>query len=441
MKVELVGSEKIRKRQELHKLLDVALKGMPISTMGSQQEIAETCPQLTDLDLQKTLLTDWCDIANGVSQLPVLHTLNLSRNLFKPVAPALFSEHDGAFAFLKVLVLNETKMPWSEIRSLARALSALEELHIRGNNYQSFRDGDETDTLPFFPGTLGKLKVINLQENMISSWESVLQLIDCLPSLENAMLSFNPLPDLPLATGKVYPKVTSLSLSHADVKDWASVEAMIAIFPHVDSLRLHDNPLMLKMGPAQARQELIVRVPKLSCLNGSELRARERVDTERMYLSRCMKTAMVAVGATTRDEWEKLPLETKDKALSTYPRFNELVAIHGLPVAAKSALTGSTLSSNSVTVSFKSMAAASMTLPQKEKKLPLSTTVYNCKQMCQKLFSVDVENQTLMYMAPGSGDMPQELDDDTRAISWYGVADGGVVMMQDKTDYIKVKKS
>ncbi len=144
---------------------------------------------------------------------------------------------------------------------------------------------------------------------------------------------------------------------------------------------------MNKMGPAQARQELIVRVSKLTNLNGSEvndksitwydrrdtlfvltlntvvlqLRPRERIDTERIYLSRCLKTAMIAMGISTRDEWDLIPAGDKDKALSVFVRFNELAEIHGLPLPAKSFAAGTTLSSNNITVIFKSMAVASMT--------------------------------------------------------------------------------
>ena len=41
-------------------------------------------------------------------------------------------------------------------------------------------------------------------------------------------------------------------------------------------------------------------------LNGSELRARERIDTERLYLTRCMKTTMTALGATTREVYKNV---------------------------------------------------------------------------------------------------------------------------------------
>ncbi len=129
-----------------------------------------------------------------------------------------------------------------------------------------------------------------------------------------------------------------------------------------------------------ARQELIVRLPSLTSLNGSEFKAKERIDIERMYLTRCMKAAMITLNISSRDEWELLPVELRKTHLSaTFPRFNELVEIHGLPLVAKRSLEGSTLGSNSVTLKLRSMAAASITMDVKEKKLPLSTTVSNLK--------------------------------------------------------------
>jgi hypothetical protein len=50
-------------------------------------------------------------------------------------------------------------------------------------------------------------------------------------------------------------------------------------------------------------------------------------------------------------------------------------------------------------------------VPPKEKKLPPSTLVLNIKQMCKRLFDVEVEHQSLMYILPGSGDLPVSDDD------------------------------
>ena len=42
----------------------------------------------------------------------------------------------------------------------------------------------------------------------------------------------------------------------------------------------------------------------------------------------------------------------------------------------------------------------------KEKMLPQSTTVHNLKQMCKKCFGVDPENQMLVFLIPGPGEIP-----------------------------------
>ncbi len=82
MKVELVGEEKTKKKQEPHKLLDISLKGMAVNCMGKGQQIRDLCPLVVQLDLQKTLLSDFLDVSMGCTQLSSLESLNLSRNRF-----------------------------------------------------------------------------------------------------------------------------------------------------------------------------------------------------------------------------------------------------------------------------------------------------------------------------------------------------------------------
>ena len=79
------------------------------------------------------------------------------------------------------------------------------------------------------------------------------------------------------------------------------------------------------------------------------------------------------------------------------------------------------------------MSSASMTIEPKKKKLPLNTTVANLKLMCKRSFKVRVEDQALTYTSL-PGDLPIELDDEDRPISWYGFVENGVVMMHDKND-------
>lgn len=81
--VEEVGFERIRKQQAiLNELKIVLLDGLRIESAGSQaevervgEEIASTCPYITELDLSRNLFEHWKDVADICGSLQKLRIL------------------------------------------------------------------------------------------------------------------------------------------------------------------------------------------------------------------------------------------------------------------------------------------------------------------------------------------------------------------------------
>ena len=135
--------------------------------------------------------------------------------------------------------------------------------------------------------------------------------------------------------------------------------------------------------------------------------------------------------------------ERRAAILADHPRFAELTAKHrdamtaARAAAAGAAAGGGSLSHDAVNVTIRSMAASSCGAAPLRRRLPGSLAVGRVKILCSRAFGLDVDLQTLHFRSSSSGDgrdaeaFPTELDDDDRALSYYGVGDGAEILMNE----------
>ena len=57
-------------------------------------------------------------------------------------------------------------------------------------------------------------------------------------------------------------------------------------------------------------------------------------------------------------------------------------------------------------------------------------TIGQVKALLAKLFPLNVREMKLNYKS-SSSDWPEQLDDDTKTLSYYGVGSGGVISMEN----------
>lgn len=228
--------------------------------------------------------------------------------------------------------------------------------------------------------------------------------------------------------GFPFAALRTLNLARTLVDDWASVDALNQ-FPALAELRFKDAPLLDDINAGVARQNTIARVGKLTKMNGSEIRARERSDAERLYLKR-VKLASIAeakTGGTPDDTARDLE----------HPRYLELVVEHGEPMASKAGgAAGSgdgSLGADTASLTLRTFDAKTCTVPPAKKKLPLTMTVGALRLLCQRLFGVDSASQHLFYRETGKEfGHPVELDDDTSQLTFFGVQDGGEIIVETR---------
>ena len=332
----LVGDEKIRKQQALSKLTTASLRDCKVSIIDSTTLI-NLCPKLREIDLRANLLSTWENLYNLGKSIPTLRILNISENILEPLTETLANQYMNCFPELRTLIISHTTLSWSSLTLLYKLCPNLEELHACHNqittlvSQPAYRDTitntihipSTTDSFinnNYFP----KLKVLNISDNPIKEWGQIYSLsylsslqwllindchitdiwIDCPNELpftnENIVLPFNKLEQLSITGNKFsslytidaldsFINLINLRLTHTDLT--MNTTTLITNHYHNNntssfSSTANNNTL----GPSEARQVIVARVPRLTMLNGSEVRPREREDAEKAYTKKIAMT-------------------------------------------------------------------------------------------------------------------------------------------------------
>jgi len=139
---------------------------------------------------------------------------------------------------------------------------------------------------------LTELKHLDLSGNCISSWEQI-EPLGLLPNLQKLLINSNQLTSIcrcqsNAAGPSLFQKLQSLSISSNQITEWRSIDDLNS-YPSLMALRCQHNPLMAGIGSGEARQIFIARLATLRQFNGSEVRSKERMDSEKAYILRLVR--------------------------------------------------------------------------------------------------------------------------------------------------------
>jgi hypothetical protein len=437
--IEIVGMQKIQAKQNVSLLRIVSLEGRNVSSAGGDGELAKVAPNIIKLNLQNNLLYDWDEVATLGMQLSQLEVLELSGNRFIPLpklTPVWQPQAGNVFGCLRVLILNATKIQWSQIEYFSSngCFPELEELHMCANLLSSFGNASAVGALAVAQDTakakvdpiLSKLKHLDLSDNCISSWEQ-LEPIGRLPNLQKLLVNSNQLSCIPPRTPSLFENLQSLSISYNRVAEWRSIDE-INSYPNLAALRCQHNPLMEGIGSGEARQIIIARLSALQQFNGSEVRLKERVDSEKAYVFRVWCELNSDAAAAAGDK-----AELTARVLEAHPRYQSLLEVHGSPEGRNKMEDGSTtLGSRLVCVNLQSMAMASITATPIKQRLPLSMKVKELKMLCSRKFkkAPPLPNM-LLSIVSAPGELPVTLESDDQELAYYGLQQESTILMNE----------
>ncbi|CAO3662689.1 unnamed protein product [Umbelopsis vinacea] len=415
--VETVGFEKIeRKLCNLESLAVAGLKSMRISSEGSELEIANTCPNLTDLDLSNNLITTWETVLKIVDQLRRLKILWLN-GMRLSKALDINVQCYSSFDSLKVLSLRSTLITCEDIRAIAPLLVNLEELSIGCNELKDIDIVSNADT------AFQRLRLIHLESNEIDSWEKVCKLSK-LPSLEQINLTGNKIPSITSRNENAFPKLKYLHLNNNLISDWQSIDALDS-YNTLEHVRCKDNPVFEGLDVYQINVQLVGRISSLARANGNTILPKDRADMERYYLKLCTNGA-----ASDGDIIKK------------HPRYHTLCEKHGKPIADKTEQNSSSALKNRLLnirlchrdggVDQLERVHLVSELPQSiksvEKKLLGTMTVRTLQNIIQKLFQIPVSDQRLYLLQVDKVTSDtvnvQEIADGLKELKYYNIESG-----------------
>eukprot|EP00644_Phytophthora_capsici_P009822 jgi/Phyca11/550817/estExt2_Genewise1Plus.C_PHYCAscaffold_390028 len=417
--IEFVGAKKLSRQQTLQTIEKISLSGCQVDKLGGSG-LGNLAPNLTELDLSRNLFSQWSDILDILRELPLLKTLILSGNRF------ILNEGDGVFQNVKVLVLNQTLLSWSDVEKLlTRHFPSLEQLHLVENEY------DDNQLQLFTSGRrFESLSVLDLSLNAFKSWNQVLQVVGgTFVNLSHLLLNGNRIVTLAgnAQPVSVFQKLTTLSLSENLVDSWTSIDALNA-FPLLDTLRFSKNPLTVQMSVGEARMLVVARTDRLAVFNGSPVRQKERKEAEQLYLKRILHELAVI----NEDQIDR------QRVLTAHPRFSHLRELYpeiSIDQSGGSSANGSAagprkLASSLIKVKIVPMSMQATSLEPLVKKIPQQMKVSQLKLLIEAKFGVDVPAQVLSFRID-SRSIPMLLDDDNAEVSYFGMQDGSEVLVND----------
>ncbi|KAJ5374884.1 hypothetical protein N7517_006890 [Penicillium concentricum] len=421
--VEEVGFDKIRKQlAELQQLRIVLLDGLRIagvlasynqaqdSHSKAAQKIGETCPKITELDLSRSLLSQWRDVWDICNQLKHLKRLKLSGNRFQAL------EDDLTFKGITELHLEETLLSWDEIAAIAYRFPSLTSLTASANQLSEI-------TCPL-PSTITTL---NLEHNEITSI-SALRHLAALPKLEHLSVRGNIISTVNQNTTDTTldfqfpPTLRSLDISRNNITSWVIFNILPTVFPGLTTLRTTANPLFdqppLPPYVTEASKPMTVdeafmltlsRFPSsLIILNYSTISPQDRSNAEMYYLSLIGKE----LSATTEEE--------EPAILATHPRYSELCELYVEPTITRAVVSDS---SGARVIHPRSVAARlvkmAFRLPLESdesktqvKEIPGSFDTYQVKALVSRLFGLPAFGFRLVWETDEWDPVEKEVGDE-----------------------------
>ncbi|KAI4296992.1 hypothetical protein L6164_036905 [Bauhinia variegata] len=420
--VQLVGKDKIQDQlSRFEDLTSASLSYLGVSSPGSPGHISTTVPNIKELDLTGNLLSEWKDVGTICEQLPALRALNLSNNLM--------SQYSSGFPLLKsihVLVLSNTGVDWEQVELLEKALPAIEELHLMGNNISRILPMSSSMVEGF-----DSLKLLNLDDNCIAEWEEIAKLsqLKCLEQLylnKNCLnCIFYPNNDMhhelvnytsEVTNHKLFQNLRCLLLGGNKIEDLTSVDSLNS-FPKLVEIRLSDNPITDPGRGGIPRFVQIARLAKIEILNGSEVRPRERKDSEIRYVRQMISR-----------------LHANPEEIKQHPRFLELKNYHGIEDEKPSIKTAGpqTMGSGLLSITLKCVGASMGEKPPLTKKLPATTTVGKLKFLCGSFFKLQSMKLKLFFQEEGSP-LPLLLENDMASLMDLGIGNDSIILVDEES--------
>lgn len=336
--VEEVGFDKIRKQlSHLADLKIVLVDGLNVSAVAdgttstkfAQEELGEVCPSITELDIGWNPFETWQDVVNVVvpfGKLRIFKTSGLRLRLF---SADMLADGTSPCKSISELHLNECLLKAEQVFQLLSntdgpLFPSLKTLWLSANEFSSFDVSTDSK--------YETVTTLVLENNKFSTLECLASILVIFPNINYLSLQSNEISSIgTVSNGCTFPSITFLNLADNQIPSFSFIDALPAVFPNLESLRISKNPLydqttqssspdVNSSNPADSSYYLTVaRIPTLKTLNYTKITARDRDDGEIYYLSVAEKDIkQILASASTSTE------SATQIATSRYPSYTTL---------------------------------------------------------------------------------------------------------------------
>jgi len=438
--IEFWGEMGVRSKQQVKNLADISLRSMGIGQVAQgneKEELRKQFSHLEELDLAGNLLSDWDSHVLEILRLfPSLKCVSFASNRIQDMPQTLNKWNSTQVTSqLRILNLNKCSIrSFQTLISMDKLCPNLEELYIAYANLSDMAvkaDTNDDSATSFDVVGFQKLKLLDCSACHLSQWDDQIRRLRLLPNLHTLILDENKISHICSHQDEIdFLNLSHLQIGGTDIQSWSEIEHL-AQFSKLKTLRFRNCPLTNEIGSSEARAQTIARLTTIEILNGSTISCKERLESERRYVSVVAKE-LVDIAAKLESSEKNNIDERKQKIYKKYPRFEELIAKHKetMLAAQSSSLGFGTISQNAVNITVVSMHPDSCTQEPLQKRLPGNLKIERLKMMCARAFGLNAELQRLDFRAEGDP-FPTELDDDENTLSYYGVRDGMEILMNE----------
>jgi hypothetical protein len=330
---------------------------------------------------------------------------------------------------------------WQQIMDRAAQMPALEELHAQKNGIETLASSQPLESV------LPHISNVDLNGNSICSWDEIWKL-SSLSRLSKLALISNRLGAIWHEAGdgaQPFGALKSLSIGDnligADSGPhrgggWDAVSALDNL-PALTDLRCTGNPLfeLPLCDVITARHWIIGRVAGVKTLNASHVTVPDRIQAEKQYLRKCH--ADLRDGLDNEEAVIGTP-EVSDQFVASNPRFPALNAFYDdVQHEGSAASKKSQLAANVIKIDIRSEDEDWKERPAVRKKVTSTMSVAKLKAICYRLYKPKGGPRKIVLVYTSKNAEVQganiTLDEWDSDLQYYGVEDGGTIVVQKLT--------
>ncbi|XP_055078422.1 tubulin-specific chaperone E [Periophthalmus magnuspinnatus] len=380
---------------------------------GEDGAIRKTTPNVQWLNLSRSLIGRWDDVAAITVQLEALQGLELRLNrLQMPSDPPRLSK---AFLHLTVLNLSECALSWTQVLQCAPMWPQLEDLGLEGNCISTLSN----------PGSdlFQTLKSLSLSQNPLDQL-SILSL-SSLPRLEQLNLSKTQLSSIQFSDAgpgeetKMFPVLKNLNLDHNNISEWRVVNELSKLRSLVQ-FSCKRNHLKAPDGNHRTTSQLLIaKLGRLLVVNSCEIKQEERRGAELDYIKMFGEAWLKAGGR----------VQLSPDFITDHPRYQDLIQKYGAPEEGEMKKPQPfALKNQLLKISFEFPDDSER--KRLEKKLPASMEVQKVKGLLHRLLKVPATELHLSYTSPKMVGTEFQLDNDLKSLQFYSIEAGDTVQVR-----------